>query len=493
MATTRSRRLSAGPTIGSQTPTKLVVPEYAYSEWQECHDVCKAGGVDLIEWQDGILAGWLGRSLYGKWAASVCGLSVPRQNGKSLGVVEPRINYGMIVHGETVLYTAQLQKTATETFEDMANFFEQPKLKKYVKDIKYALGREQIILKNGGRVKFLARTRNGGRGQHGDLLVFDEALELSDEDQASFLPAISASANPQTIYASSPPDEAREAHVFRAIRERALNGISKRTAWAEWGVDEVGNLSDKSRWYATNPSLGILISEDTVDGEFEQMTPETFAIERLGWWPPVAQISNAIDPIKWAASATSLTDGDDGLPLAPKDEEIAKLAVGVKFAADGGRVCVAIAALKRSDDVLPSMHVELLFDESTFEGLEHIVSWCVERKDRVALVSADGRAGGQDFCDNLRKYGMPKKAVHLMTSSEVVSAATKTVNALNENRLTHHPDKILDNSATTAEKRKIGNDGYGFGGESLPIEAAAAAIWAVATTKRNPMQGEMIG
>lgn len=446
-----------------------------------------------MEWQDLVLEGWLGKTPYGLWSASVCGLSVPRQNGKSLGVVEPRMNYGMIVHGETVIYTAQLQKTATETFEDMANFFEQRALSKYVKDIKYALGREQIILKNGGRVKFLARTRNGGRGQHGDLLVFDEALKLSEDDQASFLPAISASANPQTLYVSSPPDESEEGYVFRTIRERALNGISKKTAWAEWGVDEVGNLSDKSRWYATNPSLGILISEDTVEGEFEQMVPEKFAIERLGWWPPAIQISKAIDAVKWASSATSSSDGDDGMPLAPSDEEISKLAVGVKFSADGGRVCIAIAALKKEGGKLPSMHVELLFDENTYEGVEHLAEWCVERKDRIALASVDGRAGGQDFCDSLRKFGMPKKAVHLMSSSEVVSAATKTVNALNENRLTHHPDKILDNSATTAEKRKIGNDGYGFGGESLPIEAAAAAVWAVATTKRNPMQGAMIG
>ena len=84
----------------------------------------------------------------------------------------------MIKYVEQVLYTAHLQKTATETFEEMAAFFDSDKLRKYVKDIKTALGREQIILKNGARVKFLARTRNGGRGQHGDLLIFDEAQEL---------------------------------------------------------------------------------------------------------------------------------------------------------------------------------------------------------------------------------------------------------------------------------------------------------------------------
>lgn len=77
----------------------------------------------------------------------------------------------MVLFNEQVVYTAHLQKTATETFEELCSFFEEPALKKYVAEIKTALGREQIILKNGARIKFLARTRNGGRGQHGDLLI----------------------------------------------------------------------------------------------------------------------------------------------------------------------------------------------------------------------------------------------------------------------------------------------------------------------------------
>ena len=92
----------------------------------------------------------------------------------------------MLMFNETVIYTAHLQKTATETFEEMRDFFESPKLRRHVAEIKTALGREQIILNTGARIKFLARTRNGGRGQHGDLLIFDEAQEL---DGTGFLPA----------------------------------------------------------------------------------------------------------------------------------------------------------------------------------------------------------------------------------------------------------------------------------------------------------------
>ena len=121
----------------------------------------------------------------------------------------------MLLFNEQVVYTAHLQKTATKTFEKIRDYFEEQALKKYVKEIKTAIGREQIILKSGARIKFLARTRNGGRGQHADLLIIDEAQEMDENAQASFLPAISASLNPQTI------DDYRQccAALCRRIRE----------------------------------------------------------------------------------------------------------------------------------------------------------------------------------------------------------------------------------------------------------------------------------
>ena len=99
----------------------------------------------LDPWQSDIMDDWLGRTPSGKWAAPTAGGSVPRQNGKSL-LVQGRAEAGMLMFNETVIYTAHLQKTATETFEEMRNFFEHPKLRRYVAEIKTALGREQIIL-----------------------------------------------------------------------------------------------------------------------------------------------------------------------------------------------------------------------------------------------------------------------------------------------------------------------------------------------------------
>ena len=184
--------------MGSQEPSERIAPDYIESDGFQATKLLKVGGLIMDPWQADVLDDWMGRSPSGRWAASTCGGSVPRQNGKSL-LVQGRAEAGMLMLNEQVIYTAHLQKTATETFEEMRDFFEHPRINKYVKDIKTAIGREQIILKNGARIKFLARTRNGGRGQHGDLLIVDEAQEMDDDQQASFLPALSASSNPQTI------------------------------------------------------------------------------------------------------------------------------------------------------------------------------------------------------------------------------------------------------------------------------------------------------
>ena len=453
-----------------------MVPAHDYSEWRECHELNAIGGLEMLEWQDSIMDGWLGRNAFDRWAAPTCGGSIPRQNGKSLGLVEARVNYGMVVLGEEVIYTSHLQKTSTETFEDMASFYDGPKLRKYVKDIKTALGREQIILRNGARIKFLARTRNGGRGQHGDLLVFDEALELSAESQASFLPAISASRNPQTIYISTPPTRESDSPVFRSIRARALDGSSERTAWFEWSVDEIGDVRDRDRWYETNPSLGILIQESTVAGEVEQMDDETFARERLGWWSPLLSVESVISVKEWEACAESSPDKGGTVTYA------------VKFSSDG--LIGALAACHKYDDGRPPF-VYVLDVQPLSGGLQWFVDTLSERAHDAAQIVIDGASNEQALNNRLVDSGVPKKVIIRPRANDVIAACSSFVNAVRERAVTHFPQPDLDRSATRTTKRPIGqHGGWGFqttdDADATLIEAASLAYWAASTTKRKP-------
>jgi hypothetical protein len=384
------------------------------------------------------------------------------------------------MYNEQVIYTAHLQKTATETFEEMASFFDTPKLRKFLKDIKTALGREQIILKSGARVKFLARTRNGGRGQHGDLLIFDEAQELSVEAQASFIPAISASINPQTIYAGTPPDPSSDGSVFRGIRDKAIAGKTQNTAWFEYSVPEIGDVTNRERWAETNPALGRRILTTTIEGELEQMPADTFARERLGWWTPVAEhrIEYALDRSAWERCRSE----------EPKPE--GKTAYGIKFSSDGSTVALCGAVIPKDG---PS-RISLIELRPTGHGIGWLAEWLNARYQKASCVVIDGRNGVDVLVERIADTWKMKGSVIRPSTKDMIAATGTLTNAVNEGSVTwFYQQEALNESATTSTKRPLGG-GWGFGGDnSVPIEAASLALWGAQNSKRDPNKRMRIG
>ena len=479
MTTTSRRSYPSGKLLGRQEPCVRVSPEYEATDGYDAERILRTGKLILDPWQTIVLCDWMAMTPYGKWINKTCGGSIARQNGKT-GLAEGRAESGMIMYNEQVIYTAHLQKTATETFEEMASFFDTPKLGKYLKDIKTALGREQIILKSGARVKFLARTRNGGRGQHGDLLIFDEAQELTIDQQASFLPAISASLNPQTIYLGTPPDPNADGTVFRGIRDKALAGETKATAWFEFSVPEIGDVTDRTRWAETNPALGRRIMETTIEGECEQLAPDCFARERLGWWTPVAthQVEYAIDTDVWEACKS-----DESKPEG-------KTAYGVKFSADGATVALCGAVIP---DAGPA-RISLIEVRPTGHGISWLAEWLNQRYNKASCVVIDGRNGVDVLVERISDTWRFKGSVIRPSAKDMIAATSTLTNALNEKSVTWYSQQdLLKESAITATKRPVGG-GWCFGGEnSAPIEAASLALWGAVNSKRNPNKRMRIG
>jgi hypothetical protein len=441
--------------------------------------ILRIGGTILDPWQSDILDDWMSMTPSGKWICKTCGGSVPRQNGKT-GLVAGRAESGMLMYNEQVIYTAHLQKTATETFEEMAGFFDTPKLRKYIKDIKTALGREQIILKSGARVKFLARTRNGGRGQHGDLLIFDEAQELDVDAQASFIPAISASLNPQTIYVGTPPDPNTTGDVFRKIREKAISKETKSTSWFEFSVKDIGDVENQERWAETNPALGRRILLPTIEGECEQMPADTFARERLGWWSPVVEkeeIPTVIKADAWDACRST--------EMKPEG----KTAYGVKFSADGSLVCLCGAVVNDETE-----RISMIDERPTGQGIQWLADWLNQRYSKASCVVIDGKNGVDVLIDKISDVWKIKNSVIRPSAKEMVAAVGMLTNDINERLVTwYEGQEALRDSAITSTKRPIGG-GWGFGGEnSTPIEACALALYGVKTSKRDPNKKMRIG
>ena len=458
--------------MGSQEPSERIAPKYKQTDGGDASQVLALGGLILDPWQMDVLEDWMAVTPGHKWICKTCGGSVPRQNGKT-GLIWGRGAAGMILYNEQVIYTAHLQKTATETVEEMANFFDSPMLRKYVQDIKTALGREQIILKKGARVKFLARTRNGGRGQHGDLLIFDEAQELDDSEQASFIPAISASINPQTLYVGTPPDPNSVGDVFRGIREKALAKETSKTAWFEFSVKEIGDVTDRKRWAATNPALGRRILESTIEGECEQMAPDTFARERLGWWTPVVtqKEAYAIPANLWDSCRSE----------EPKPE--GKTAYGIKFSVDGSWVCLCGAVIPKTGPA----RISMIEARPTGEGTNWLADFLNARYTQASCVVIDGRNGVDVLVDKITPTWKAKGSVIRPKANDVIAAVGLLTESLTEKTVTWFAGQdALRESAITSTKRPIAG-GWGFGGDnSTPIEACSLALWGAKNSKRDP-------
>lgn len=467
-------------------PTSLIVPESDANDVLDTLDLLSEAGFECMDWQALLLECWMGVLPNGRWAAPSCGNETPRQNGKTRDICG-RSAAEMLFYDGSVIYTAQLQKTSTETFEEMANLVDTKALRKFLapNGIRTALGREEIRLKSGARMKFLARTRNGGNGQHGSLLVFDEAQYLDKQAQGSFLAAISACKTrrgPQTIYNGNAPEDGDNSAVFERIRADALAGRTKRTAWTEWSIGaslELPDVSDRAIWERTNPSIGVLISMDTIEAEFEAEDPEQFAHQRLGWFAAKSDIDHLISDEAW---------GSTQVQEAPYSYQ--KLAYGVRFKPDGRSVTLATAVTTSE-----GCHIEFVRTEPTALGVAWLVDWLVTRKDKAAAVAIDGKADATDLAHQLRGAGMPKSAVMVAKTSDAIAATAMLVNAINDGALSHLDDPALAESALGVTRRAIGKDGgYGFGGECPErLDACALALWAARTTKRKPGGRSRIG
>jgi phage terminase large subunit-like protein len=467
-------------------PTSFVIPDYHTNDVLDTLDLLAEAGFECMDWQAFLLEAWMGVAPNGRWSAPIVGNETSRQQGKTR-CIQGRSATEMLFYDGTVIYTAQLQKTSTETFEEMATLMDTRALRKFLapNGIRTALGREEIRLKSGPKMKFLARTRNGGNGQHGSLLIFDEAQYLDAQSQGSFLGAISACRTrrgPQTIYNGNAPEEDDNSAVYERIRNDALGGRTKRTAWTEWSCGtskQPPETSDRKLWVRTNPSWGILLDPETVEAEHESLETVQFAHQRLGWFLQREDVDKLFGVEEWDALRV------DGAPGSWD-----KLAYGVRFRPDGASVSLSVCVL-----VGDVAHVEFIREEPMSAGIGWLVEWlsASRRKREAAAIAIDGKADATDLQTQLTKRKVPKAAILVAKPADAVAAAGMLLNAVHDGTLTHTDDKALAESVLGATRRKIG-DGFGFGGDCPQrVDSVALAHWAARTTKRNPRRKGRVG
>jgi hypothetical protein len=107
-----------------------------------------------------------------------------------------------------------------------------------------------------------------------------------------------------------------------AVRERGEAGDDPELAWFDFGAaGELEDLSgidldDRALWAATNPSYGMLLSEQAIARNRRIMSPVGFAREQIGIWPRRITGSGVIDPKMWAALADERSQAGPDVAIA---------------------------------------------------------------------------------------------------------------------------------------------------------------------------------
>ena len=469
---------------GRQRPTFEVVGDYDFSFGEQAVAAFEEeAGATFDDAQKYEMELFLARKRNGNqvmFAALTIALAKPRQNGKSYAARWYAVD--MALAGMRVLYSAHHSSTTAKMFKELCSYFEDadnhPEIAAQVVHVSRARGYESIELDGGGCIDFQTRTNAGGRGGTYDIIIVDEAQELTYDQLEALLPTMSASGHePQIIYIGTPPGPACLGTVFKDMHDKAHSGDPGSVWWLEWSVQadsiEAIDVNDKNLWYETNPAMGTRIMERTVQNECDTMRPDGFARERLGWWSPTAgRIEYLFDPKAWDACATD-------------DEPHGTVCYGVKLSPDGSEA--ALSACWQGD----APHFELVDYRDTRRGVGWLADWLDARADKCAMLAVDGR-NADALTSRLENYRA--RQLHVMRTSDAIAAAALMLDGIRSGTVTHYGQAELDEQAKAAVRRKVGRDAWCIGGEhSTAIESAACALWAAKNAKYKPGRKARIG
>nr|WP_141216282.1 terminase [Rhodococcus sp. 06-621-2] len=442
---------------GVQEPRVLSVPPALTSSGQEAVELAEQAGLTLDPWQQLALEYALREKPDGKWSAFEVGILVSRQNGKG-GIIEARELAGLFLfHEKLIIHSAHLFDTSLEAFRRLRQLIEEtPDLDRKVKRINEAHGKEGIELLNGNRIRFRARTRGGGRGFSGDVVILDEAMILPEESVGALLPTMSARPNSQLWYLGSAVDEEIHEHgrAFTRVRNRALTGSDPSLCWIEHSANDArgqhGQLlidpADPRVVAQANPAVGFRISLMHVANERRAMTMRQYEVERLGigYWPETEDVETKppIDPAKWA----KLVDKNPELVDTPG-------ALAVDMDPELRWCSIAVARVKADGTV----HVEVGYHEKPSPALVPYLVALVSRWNPVAIV-IDNKGSAAYLRPLLKAKGIEAAD---MTASSVAQACVGMQRAVDDGEVTTTGDPLLLDAVKGAKKRKIG-DGWGF-------------------------------
>lgn len=494
-ATSREPRLS-------QVARHVVAPVGIVStSWPMVRDTLANLGISFDQWQQDLAKLALGKSRQGKWAATVGGvvLSIPRQVGKTFFVGCVVFALCLLNPRQKVVWTAHHTDTSDETFAAMKELAGMSRFRPHVRKVLTGGGKQRIVFQNGSRIEFGARESGFGRGKTKvSILVLDEFQHVSESALENLTPTANQGENPLIFMMGTPPRPVDRGEAFKNKRARALSGLAKNLVYVEMSADQGADVDDRRQWAKANPSYPKRTNDESMLRMRENLASEaSFRREALGIWDDAGLVKSTISAEAW-----------DLLSIPADERPSGDLVVGVKFSVDGAFVGLSVAV--RPSEVGVPVHVSGLRLASTGEGLGWIVSWCWERRGRIAQIIIDGKGSDQVLIKALLDAGFKAltankdRAKHFIVTlpfPEYVAAMETTLRAVEAEDLTHSGDELLAGQVAGAVRKARGpSGGWGWapvsdGGDVTLLDSACLAVYGATTcTRRVPTgKGARIG
>lgn len=451
--------------LGVQEPRVSNYPPMVSTSGAEAIELAASANVFLFPWQQEVINVMLGERPDGNWSAYELGLLVARQNGKG-EILLVRELAGLFLLGERLLlHSAHEFKTAKEAYLRIKGVIEgAPHLASRVKQFYQSNQETAVELKNGARLRFMARSRQSGRGFSAQTLLMDEAQEMSTDALAALLFTTAAQSNPQLIYTGTVPTaETANCDVFTAVRDRGRAGGDPQLAWLEWSVDpDEVDLDDRGQWAQSNPTLGYKIGAETLERERLATTDQTFAEERLSYWP-----GDEEEAAGWAVVT------QEQYEACGTDLEITPIALAVELTAD--RETITVVAAGQTDSG-PGAQV-LMREPNCGPTLDAIAALAKSTERPITAVVVDPVSQAGSLIPELEELGV---AVAECSTKELVKATGSTLDAIRNAALALRPSLELDAAVAKAEMRKRGDaeliDRWA-GGDPTPFIGVVLARW----------------
>lgn len=458
-------------------PRLRSVPEYRFTSGPDAVAIYESTGRTLDAWQKAALDDHCAETLTGTWITLESLEEVSRQNGKG-EIINAIILLHLFVLGtKTVIYSAHEFKTAKESYLKLYELIvNTPDLHSKVAYYHNSNEDTSIGLRSGQRVRFLTRSKDGGRGFTGQAIIFDEAFNITRAALSALLPTLSAVPNPHIYYFSSAAKASEESDVLRELDKRAAEGDLTLTARV-WGVLEDVDSDDRTAWARSNPAYEVRIFPRFIEVERKGMTENDFRRERLGIPDAVGAFQSAFPRGVWMDAAEDEPSGLSSFVVSVdmRTGVQQSLSIGVAAYREDGNDDIELARYELGADEMWARDFAIVETTKILTALDlQEVAIDVYGEGNGVLIPAFEAAGFR---------------VVKLNSTDMRNGAVGLVDAVVNKRLVHHSNPPLD-AAVMAARTKKSAEGFLWDQtkssvDLTPLRAVTAAWWVLQSIPRD--------